>query len=443
MISIWDNCYSGVLKSMEEMSDLLPLGNKPLKVLCTEHENLLVFPPDLSETEDRLGEDPIFEFEYGDEQHWIITTKNVMGFVGRKNQKLRIYSRFDTKEHDFFLHYMIQKVLSINLFELNHSSNDVDVFDLLIFLFPHYLKNAIQQGLYREYTWYEYNDLKVKGVIDIQRHIRQNIPFNGKMAYKTREYSCDNSMTQLIRHTIEYINTRKMGSAILEMDMDTKQAVKEFIECTPSYNKGKRQEVISKNMRLGSHPYYTEYIPLRDLCLRILRLDEIKYGESDDEMTGILFDGAWLWEEYCNTILRDYDFIHPENKKWNNPKYLFTNHTCPRFPDFYSGKMVIDAKYKKYGDKMSVSGAGGDDLHQIVTYMYMLKVTKGAFLSPFQTEKPDFVSATLNGYGGEVSLFGIEIPLGCENYSDFCELMKMNEEKFKQKLEEALTAVAL
>jgi hypothetical protein len=31
----------------------------------------------------------------------------------------------------------------------------------------------------------------------------------------------------------------------------------------------------------------------------------------------MVFDGAWLWEEYLFTILKRLDYIHPENKKYS------------------------------------------------------------------------------------------------------------------------------
>lgn len=68
------------------------------------------------------------------------------------------------------------------------------------------MKNAISQGVYRQYITHKYNDANVRGVIDVSRHIKYNEPFNGSVAYTTREYSYDNHITQLIRHTIEFIS---------------------------------------------------------------------------------------------------------------------------------------------------------------------------------------------------------------------------------------------
>lgn len=41
----------------------------------------------------------------------------------------------------------------------------------------------------QDYVRNEYNDGNVKGTINIDRHIRKNIPFVGNIAYSQREYA--------------------------------------------------------------------------------------------------------------------------------------------------------------------------------------------------------------------------------------------------------------
>ena len=73
-------------------------------------------------------------------------------------------------------------------------------------------KESYAKGLYKEYTRNEYNNNNVKGTIDIQRHIKNNTPFIGKIAYSQREFSYDTYILQLIRHTIEFIKKKKKAS---------------------------------------------------------------------------------------------------------------------------------------------------------------------------------------------------------------------------------------
>ena len=82
-----------------------------------------------------------------------------------------------------------------------------------MFMFPALLRSALQQGLYREYQTFKYNDSKIKGTIDVNKYIAKNVPFMGKVAYSTREYAQDNDITELIRHTIEFMKTKKYGQS--------------------------------------------------------------------------------------------------------------------------------------------------------------------------------------------------------------------------------------
>ena len=84
---------------------------------------------------------------------------------------------------------MLRRVAQISLFHLDHTTDQDDGFDFLIYLFPNLLNKAISQGVYKKYVTRRYNDANVRGVIDINRHIRYNEPFNGRVSYTTREFS--------------------------------------------------------------------------------------------------------------------------------------------------------------------------------------------------------------------------------------------------------------
>ena len=63
----------------------------------------------------------------------------------------------------------------------------------------------MRKGLFKKYIHRRYNDGNVKGTINIARHIKQNTPFIGNVAYSQREFSYDNSLMELVRHNIEFI----------------------------------------------------------------------------------------------------------------------------------------------------------------------------------------------------------------------------------------------
>src|SRR5690606_28301755 len=122
---------------------------------------------------------------------------------------------------------------------------------------------------------------------------------------------------------------------------------------TPKYERRNRTSIINSNLKPIVHPYFYEYQNLQQICLQILRYEGLKYGEENDKVYGLLFDGAWLWEEYLNTLLHPLQFIHPENKTGKNAIYLFQNMKGKRYPDFLKDDMVLDAKYKRLSTKDS------------------------------------------------------------------------------------------
>lgn len=436
-IYLKDNNCGNYVEYRKNVAALFPISNKTIAELCQENENLLIFPHNIENAIDRIGDSCVMDIiNTADPEKVNLCTGNIMGFIGVGDLQIKIASRFDKGEDDYFLHYMLQKVLSFNFFDLNHNNEKDDVFDLIMLMFPYFLKNAMRQGLYREYQYYKHNDTNIRGTINIGRHISKNIPFVGNIAYSTREYSYDNNMTELIRHTIEFMKNNRYGQAVLNIDHETINGVNNIIEHTYLYNKSERENIISKNLRMKIHPFYTEYHPLQILCLQILRMEEVKYGEKEENICGILFDGAWLWEEYVNTILRDLGFTHPQNKTKKGGISLFQDGSGRRYPDFYNKEMVLDAKYKRLNNYSKVSKVNRDDLHQLIAYLVACKVKKGGFVAPFESKQTYIPTSYLKDGssllkdGSSLSILGIEICNTAKTYKEFCESMKKNEKEF-------------
>lgn len=411
------------LKNLQRLS-----ANPLCKLDLDEHPNLLIFPSDFKTHGDDIGEQRIFTIENNR-----LLTGNIMGFIGYRDTQVSIRSRFAQNDsHDYFLHYMLQRVFAINLFDLKFGTDNEGVFDFLIYLFPAFLKRAMRQGIYKEYQTRNYNDANVRGRIDVARYIRQNLPFTGKIAYTTREYVTDNYVTQLIRHTIDSIAEHPMSGSILYNDEETREVVSRICQATPTYNRSELRNVINRNLCPVCHPYFDEYRNLQRLCLQILRHEEIKYGNDDNnQIYGILFDGAWLWEEYLNLFLGEIGFKHPRNKTGEGRKYLFDGNYGVYYPDFYNKQLVLDAKYKFYDDWNKIQQR---DILQIIAYMHVLDKKSGGFIVPVSWTDKRSPSQTLNGIGGTISVWGLNVKKESASYSDFIRYMKEEEERIKKEI---------
>lgn len=424
------------------LSDCLALeriANRNISSLISDRGgNLLVYPESFSQCPDKISDLAILKIQ---KTAWKngqciganLQIGNLAGFIGLGSQNLEIKSRFsENNDCDYFLYYMLERVLCLNILDMPFGTNRDDTLDLLILLFPKMLNDALAQGIYKEYCRSDYNDSNIRGPIDVCRHISKNIPFSGRVAYHTREFSYDNSVTELVRHTIEFIRWKKLGRIILEGDRTTREGVAAIVAATPNYSAGMRNKVIRSNLKIIPHPFFSRYAPLQRVCLRILRGERIKYeAENENQIYGLLFDVSYLWEEYLAKILMPFGFKHPNNRGKTGQIWLTVEGKHPRYPDFFlkdSGGIVVDAKYKKDIDSVL-------DVNQMVTYMYRLKAHRGVFVKPCNL--PESLRENyLQGYGADVSaglhVYSFLIPKTTANYAEFKKQMIESERRFKE-----------
>ena len=395
----------------------------------SKEDNIFIFPNDLTHTPDLYKDQKIFETVNQE-----IKTGNVIGFLGCNQERLTISSRFSDKYNDCFLHYLLQKVLNINLTSLDVGLSPEDkLYQLLVYLFPKYLQVALRKGLYKEYQRFSHNDSHVKGVIDVGNHLKKNLPFTGNIAYTTREFTYDNPLMQLIRHTIEYIKTQKSFGALLDSNRET---IAEVTRVTSAYKLADRAKFIRINKTKPlRHAYFREYRKLQELCLMILNREKNGLGYQEQKIHGIIFDVSWLWEEYVYTLLPK-GFLHPRNKEKKGGILVFSDGKRKVYPDFYDRerKIVLDAKYKKLED--TEKGINREDLFQLISYSYILEAEKAGLIFPSIERSVNSEIGEVAGYGVLLKKWSIQIPQNASSYSAFCKMMENSEENFKTNIEE-------
>lgn len=429
-LKIKDNQYRAKEDFFEVKAVINRVADKTLAQL--EHEGVFVFPEGVADAED-LAKDQMIIQSYNDSY----VSGNVMGFLGVEDERIVIESRFSKGENDFFFQYLLEKVLDFpNFINLETNVNQDDkLFNLLLFLFPRYLRQATRKGLFKTYIRKNYNDGNVRGTINVAEHIRKNTPFIGNISYSQREYSYDNYLIELIRHTIEYIKGKNYGRMLLN---SVKDEVKLVTEATPNYKAGDRRKIIEANRKnVVRHAYYHEYRALQQLCILILKNEQHQYGNGARKVYGILFDGAWLWEEYVNSLIGEI-FYHPMNKAGSGAQRLFSGNYGLIYPDFISkdeiNRVIADAKYKP------IDNIGNKDYLQVLAYMFRFDAKKGFFLYPESGDIQDLLLSLNKGttYENNVAArddiavikHGLKIPFDASDYAEFSEKMKAEEERF-------------
>ncbi|WP_167849795.1 5-methylcytosine restriction system specificity protein McrC [Companilactobacillus suantsaicola] len=398
--------------------------NKDIKTL--QESNFIIFPRAI----------------YLDNNNYLFRTRgkeihscNYVGYLNYKSEQMKIRSRFTNEEfdQDYFLRHMLQTVLNYNISSSVVGTSEKDSYlDLLSWIFPYYLTNALKKGLYKEYVLKRYNDSNIRGKLNISTQIKKNIPFTGNFAYESRVISYDNQITELIRHTIEKISKKNPG--ILTNDKETKDAVRLIRSATGKYSKDQRNKVIQDNLNNPAKTgYFDEYTALQKLCLQILDDKKIAYGEmSESKVRGILIDVAWLWENYIAKIS---GMSHYGRVRKLKTLHLFKDIQTKgfRYPDFVSkNEIPIDTKYK-------LNLNTRDDYNQMITYIHLLRSAEGIFLKPdIQRDKEEHIEkiGEVDGMGGTLKTYRFFIPQGTLNYQGFESKIKNEEDHFTQYLTE-------
>jgi len=415
----------------ESVPDLFEkIVNKSLRQL--EKEGIFVFSDGVKAAEDISDEQYVLKSSDGK-----YYTGNIMGFFGYHDEYIVIGSRFSDDCDDYFLKYLMEKALDVpNSLNLNTTfSADEHMFEFYMFLFPSFLKSAMRKGIYKSYVLNEYNDANIRGTIDIKRHLRLNTPFLGNIAYNQKEFSYDNHITQLIRHTVEFMKKNPRYSVLLR---NVRDEVADVINSTPSYKPSYRHKVIANNRKNKlKHAYFHEYQKLQTLCLLILNRGKCQIGYGIEEISGVIFDGAWLWEEYINVLICDL-FYHPKNKAHDGTQHLFYNKLGRIYPDFMSrnsqNRIIADAKYKP------IRNIGNKDYLQVLAYMYRFDAKCGVYFYPEISDIDSVILYLNQGSTYEKNVcprndiclkkLGLKLSNGADSYEQYKHLMLQAESEF-------------
>jgi len=251
-----------------------------------------------------------------------VNTHNCMGVVRLREQgtgksvQIQIGSRFDSGHlRPYFLTYMLGRVFGGTVVQDVDIGSD-SVWDLLLaFAFRRKLLEAASVGLFKDYRTMHNDDTRLRGRIDIDRHLRTNVPFRGKVAYDCREGTYDNPLNHLIRHAMQKV--KRKWPRLLEGDAWLTEMTRLLIQNTPKWISSDVRKCLrsSEIRRPVRRPYFqASYEPLRKICRSLLDDEGAGLYQQEQEADGVLFDGAWLWEEYLWTILGPMGYSHPRNK---------------------------------------------------------------------------------------------------------------------------------
>lgn len=415
--------YSG-----KEVSDILSAQNSHVRILgdsagMTEDEHSL----------------PLYSLRENGES-MCIDTGNIMGVLRLRDPKMEtsitveVTSRFDSADKQYFLDYLLSRVMQVSFADLVEAGTN-GLWDVLLAMqFARCLAQAREIGLYKEYRRFECNDLDFRGRLDLARHIRLNVPLGGRLAYTKREQTHDVPLNHLFRAAAEKVYRKWPG--LLTCDKAANEMLQLLRQNTQPWSSSHisetlRERAVRETVR---HPFFVaHYEQLRQLSLMLLEDGGFSvYDGGDAEVSGVLFSGAWLWEEYLAKILEPIGYVHAICGTDTGKRRLFSSlpgdfgseYRGSVFPDFYrksDGGSVLDAKYKS-------AKAKREDVLQVLAYALNTGASRVGLLFPPTEGGRDFTSGDVcHGFGSQRRIvwqsFGYNRVARYDNPDDFLDYM--------------------
>ena len=302
-----DKNLETLINALIDLDSKLNNKLKKKKQEDTENDSLLVVGHTHEKDDDFANQEyHIYDASIGEHGFFGSLVGTVRTKVGKQNVKIVIRSRFDDFDPvhpDETKPYFLASLLLSGELEFSSAAVDFSYDSLfhfyMIWVLKKHFQDALLKGLFKKYQRFERNDDRVRGAIDVSRHIRLNLGMNnGKIAYSYRENSYDNPINHLILTAYHYLSDNYPDLTEKGFDYDLVKTIKS-LEYETGYPKYDVRSVISANIDPVSHPYYFEYEQLRKDCLMILRDEGLSpFDNTDESVYGVLYYVPDLWESY-------------------------------------------------------------------------------------------------------------------------------------------------
>ncbi len=375
--------------------------NKSLYNKLKEQSRIII---DTSICYDVSGEEikPIIELKKSSKPNMVeITT---FGYVGRFSAfgvEFDITYRFGESLLDRMIGVVNDFDIKTLEYESKHTQKKSDnlAIKILYINFILKLEKFSVLGLPKSYERIEHHDSKFKGQIDINRFIKKDMPFTGKVATISHEQRYVQEIVDLL-----YSALRIVENSMSDLLSDRLLSIKNLL-----YHHANRRLVDANTMHIAlghkslQNALYSEFKKILEIAKYIILYEHQTEYKSKELSNGLVFDVSLLWENYLYKLLKnayhdsDWEVIH-EEKNLLYDGMFYERHIYPDIiikHKFEKKVLIFDAKSKKMNfDGKNKYGAGDldrNDFFQINTYMSYYqnqgyKVIAGGLLYPMKGE---------------------------------------------------------
>jgi len=332
----------------------------------------------LLDRDSKSDKDLILSISKSTDGKYDVKTENYVGKFTYYGLEVDIRSRFSNVFMMRMLNFANDVFLDdVSAFDAS-ASKDLDFSKFIIYyMFIQKLEKAFLLGLPKAYRSIHHHDMKLKGKIDINRFIKRDIPFQGKISSVSREQKEIHEIIDVLYKAVQVIDKhgKYLTSKIAHIKTHLKQQrSNQYI--SPSTI---QRAMASKALQ---NPIFAPYKSVLEYAKLIIDGSNLEESVKGKEKTfGFLVNVAELFELYVTKLLQkefpDWSVDSPRlrlDKKFGG-SYLYKRRIIPDIVMKHreSNKVVVfDTKYKRMKfNEIKCNGVDIDrcDFFQINTYM--------------------------------------------------------------------------
>ena len=310
-----------------------------------------------------------------DGENYLAQTGNYVGKFKWEGLEIDIKSRFSNT----FLERMLNFANDIFLDDVSITGNKIDKdFDIskyiIYYMFVQNLEKAFLLGLPKAYKSIEHHEMKLKGKIDINKFIKYDIPFQGKISSVSREQKEIQEIIDVLYKAVKIID--KNNKAFLKNIPHIKTHLKQYKSNNYISNETINKALKSKALQ---NPIFAPYKKVLEYARFIINGNNIEEkNDGKQETFGFIINVAELFEIYITKLLQkefsDWYVESPKIELYSTPQMFYQRKIIPDIVmKKASDVLVFDTKYKKMTMQGKNKNGAGDvdrnDFFQINTYM--------------------------------------------------------------------------
>lgn len=330
-----------------------------------------------------------------EEKKYIVQTGLFAGTIYHKDVQFNIVTPYG----DTFLKRMLNFVNDIYIDNQSTKADKTEETNefqnIIAFLFIQSLEKAVVLGLPKTYQSITERSNKVRGKIDLNAYLKQDIPFTGKLTSSYREQIYVQEIIDVLYLACKALE-KKFGKEIHKKILGVYQLLKQnysgVFPQTTVIEKAKHHVVLQ-------NPMFSSFKKTIGYAEIILKEQNLLISKVDNKLStnGYLFDISQLFEVYLEKLLTRYfkDWYVTGQEELNVYKKMF--YCRKMFPDLVMKHkktnqiIVFDAKFKKmrlYKNQSKYSDLDRSDFYQVHSYIqyYQPNVIAGGLIYPLSNE---------------------------------------------------------